>query len=50
VAGGEFSNIASNPIEQTVKLNALVNARYFKFIARHVIKGNGFAIAELGIL
>jgi alpha-L-fucosidase len=50
VAEGEFSNIASNPIEQTVKLNTPVNARYFKFIARHVIKGNGFAIAELGIL
>jgi alpha-L-fucosidase len=49
-AEGEFSNIASNPIEQTIKLNAPVTARYFKFIGRHVIKGNGFTVAELGIL
>ncbi|WPU95032.1 alpha-L-fucosidase [Mucilaginibacter sabulilitoris] len=49
-AEGEFSNIASNPIEQTVKLNTPVSARYFKFIARHVISGNGIAVAELGVL
>ncbi|MEN0052813.1 MAG: alpha-L-fucosidase [Mucilaginibacter sp.] len=49
-AEGEFSNIASNPIEQTVKLNASVNARYFKFTAHHVIKGNGFTVAEIGVL
>lgn len=48
-AAGEFSNIQSNPIEQTVPLAKAVMARYFKFSAVHVTKGNGVAVAELGV-
>jgi alpha-L-fucosidase len=47
---GEFANISSNPIEQTVELKQPVTARYFKFVAKRVIKGNGTVVAELGIL
>lgn len=49
VAKGEFSNIQSNPIEQVVTLAQPVKARYFKFSVLHVTKGNGLAVAELGI-
>ncbi|MDR6943545.1 alpha-L-fucosidase [Mucilaginibacter pocheonensis] len=49
VASGEFSNIKSNPIEQTVTLPQIVNARYFKFEAVHVIAGNGITVAELSV-
>jgi alpha-L-fucosidase len=49
VAAGEFSNIQSNPIEQTVPLGKPVSARYFKFSVLHVTKGNGVAVAELGV-
>jgi alpha-L-fucosidase len=49
VASGEFANIKSNPIEQTVTLSEPVKARYFKFEAVHVITGNGITIAELGV-
>jgi alpha-L-fucosidase len=49
VAAGEFSNIQSNPVEQSVTLAQPVKARYFKFSVLHVTKGNGVAIAELGI-
>jgi alpha-L-fucosidase len=48
-AAGEFSNIQSNPIEQTVPLGKPVSARYFKFSVLHVTKGNGVAVAELGV-
>jgi alpha-L-fucosidase len=50
VAGGEFANIKSNPVEQVITLDHVYNARYFKFTARHVISGNGVAVAELGVL
>jgi alpha-L-fucosidase len=49
VASGEFSNIRSNPIEQTVALRHVVYGRYFKFEAEHVVSGNGIAVAELSI-
>jgi alpha-L-fucosidase len=49
VASGEFSNIKSNPIEQTVTLSHVVYARYFKFEAVHVISGNGITVAELSV-
>jgi alpha-L-fucosidase len=49
VASGEFSNIKSNPIEQTVTLSHVVFARYFKFEAVHVIAGNGITVAELSV-
>jgi alpha-L-fucosidase len=48
-ASGEFSNIKSNPIEQTVTLEHSVYARYFKFEAVHVVAGNGITVAELSI-
>lgn len=49
VASGEFSNIRSNPIEQTVTMRHVVYGRYFKFEAEHVVSGNGIAVAELSI-
>jgi len=49
VAEGEFANIKSNPIEQLIPLSHAYNARYFKFTAKHVISGNGVAVAELGV-
>jgi alpha-L-fucosidase len=50
VADGEFANIRSNPIEQTITLDHVYQARYFKFTARHVLNGSGVAVAELGVL
>jgi alpha-L-fucosidase len=47
---GEFANIKSNPVMQFVKLDKPVDARYFKFVPRHVINGNIAEIAELGII
>ena len=49
VAAGEFSNIASNPIQQVVKLSKPINARYFKFTALHSANGKPLCAAELGI-
>jgi alpha-L-fucosidase len=49
VAEGEFSNIKSNPVLQTVALKAPVNARYFKLAVDGVVEGNVFSITELGI-
>ncbi len=50
VAEGEFANIKSNPVEQVTALDHIYHARYFKFTARHVLSGNGIAVAELGVL
>jgi alpha-L-fucosidase len=49
-AEGEFSNIKSNPIEQTVTLKQSVKAKYFKFTVTRVVSGNGVSVAELGII
>lgn len=49
VASGEFSNVKSNPIEQTVVLAKPVKARYFRFVGKHVVQGNYMAIAEFGV-
>ena len=49
VAGGEFSNIRANPVEQVVSLDGPVKARYFKFSAVHLLGGNGVVVAELGV-
>jgi len=46
---GEFGNLRTNPIEQSVTFTP-VKARYFKFIARHSIEMNHAAIAEMGII
>lgn len=48
-AKGEFSNIKANLVEQEVKLNAPIKARYFKFQADHVVSGNGVTVAEVGV-
>jgi alpha-L-fucosidase len=48
-AEGEFANIRSNPLEQVVRLDHPVQARYFKFAAVHVTDGEGMTIAELGV-
>ncbi len=54
VSSGEFSNIKANPIEQRILLNAAVQARYFKFVARRTVPVNDglnyVAVAELGII
>jgi alpha-L-fucosidase len=46
---GEFANIKSNPLEQVVRLDHPVSARYFKFSGLHVVSGNGVVIAEIGV-
>ncbi|WP_295674813.1 alpha-L-fucosidase [uncultured Mucilaginibacter sp.] len=50
VAEGEFSNIKSNPIEQTVALKQAAKANYFKFTIKHVVSGNGVSVAEVGVI
>jgi alpha-L-fucosidase len=49
VAAGEFANIAANPIEQTVRLPAPVQARYLRFVAVHALDDVSPAIAEIGV-
>lgn len=50
VAQGEFSNIKSNPIEQTVMLAEPIKATQVRFVAKAVINGKRAAIAEFGII
>ena len=50
VAEGEFANIKSNPVEQVIPLDHSYNARYFEFTAKHVLTGDGVAVAELGAI
>lgn len=47
---GEFANIKSNPVMQFVKPDKSIEARYFKFVPKHVIHGDIAAVAELGII
>jgi alpha-L-fucosidase len=49
VASGEFSNIQSNPIQQTVPLKQVSLTRYFKFSVFHVVSGTSVSLAELGV-
>jgi alpha-L-fucosidase len=46
---GEFANIRSNPLEQVVRLDHPVSARYFKFSILHTVGGNGVTVAEVGV-
>ena len=46
---GEFGNIRSNPLEQSVPLSHPVSSRYFKFSVLHVVGGNGVTVAEIGV-
>ncbi len=50
VAMGEFSNIKSNPVEQSVSLDHVFKARYVKLTAKHLISGNQLVVAEIGVL
>ena len=47
---GEFGNIKANPIEQTVRFEKPVKARFIKFVAKHSADGNHITVAELGII
>ena len=49
-AEGEFANIRSNPLEQTVPFSAAVEARYIRFTALHVVDGQFMSVAELGVV
>jgi alpha-L-fucosidase len=49
VVSGEFSNIKSNPVEQTVPLRQPTLARYFRFSVLHVVSGTIVSVAELGV-
>ena len=49
-AAGEFSNIANNPILQTVKFQQPHTARYLKFVATRSVEANHIAVAEIGVL
>lgn len=49
VKGGEFSNIAANPVEQFVPFAHPVNARFFRFEAKAVTSGDGVSVAEIGV-
>lgn len=49
VAQGEFANIKSNPVEQTIVLRAPTKARYIKFIGKSSVDGRYITVAELGI-
>ena len=48
-SSGEFSNIRANPINQVIKLQAPVSARYIRFTGRRAVKGNGITAAEIGV-
>jgi alpha-L-fucosidase len=50
VAEGEFSNIAANPVEQTVPLKNPEKARYFRFTGLHAVEKNHVSAAEVGVI
>lgn len=49
-ARGEFSNVANNPILQTIKFDKPHTARFIKFVATRAVEANHIAVAEIGIL
>lgn len=49
-AEGEFGNIATSPILQTITLTTPAKARFFKFVATHAVACNHAVVAELGII
>lgn len=49
VAQGEFGNIAANPVQQKVKFERVVKARYFRFTATGTLDGCANA-AEIGVI
>jgi alpha-L-fucosidase len=48
-AEGEFANVLSNPVLQEVTLSKPARARYFKFVARSVVRASHVTVAELDI-
>ena len=48
-AGGEFSNIQNNPIQQLISFQT-VKARYIKLKAEKTLDGNPASFAEVGVL
>lgn len=50
VAKGEFANVKSNPIQQTVALKRPATAHFIRFVALHSADGNNVTVAELGLL
>ncbi|WP_245577773.1 alpha-L-fucosidase [Gelidibacter mesophilus] len=51
IAKGEFSNIAANPVQQTIKFDKPVSLKYIRLIADKVIGAqNQVRIAEIGVI
>ncbi|MGI4727464.1 MAG: discoidin domain-containing protein, partial [Janthinobacterium lividum] len=50
VVSGEFSNIRSNPIKQTVQLKQPIESKYIRFEGKRSVNGNGITAAEIGII
>lgn len=49
LSDGEFSNIRSNPIEQTVRFGKPVGYKFIRFVPV-AVDGNSFTVAEFGLL
>jgi alpha-L-fucosidase len=49
-AEGEFANILANPIQQVVKLEKPVKARFIRFVALHSAEANHVTVAEIGVV
>lgn len=50
IAHGEFSNIQSNPVVQSIHFKTPVNARYIKLEALHTVDAKPASVAELGVI
>lgn len=48
-ATGEFANIKANPIQQQIKLEQPVEARFMRFVAKDVVAAHHVSVAELGV-
>ena len=46
VAEGSFENILNNPVPQTIRLDAAVRARYFRFVAVEPAKATPYACVK----
>jgi alpha-L-fucosidase len=47
---GEFSNVAANPILQTITFDRPLTARYFRFTGEKAAAANHVAVAEVGVV
>jgi alpha-L-fucosidase len=48
-AQGEFSNVANNPILQSVRFAAPQTARFIRFVATRAVEANHIAVAEISV-